>query len=201
MKKLLFLAGILLATTAQDGQQAIPVQNYSFESTPPLTAGQCGPIGGTAPGWTFGSDSGVFQPTNPNPCSGVPLPLPDGKKVAYAGNGGAFSQDLGVKASSLQAVSDVVYNLKFSVANYFGGYPGYYEAKISLGTHELCSTDGWGTQKWAQVTLVCPSPHYLVFYRWPDGTAFDLNDHLSISFSGTGWILLFDNVSLTFSPN
>lgn len=116
-----------------------------------------------------------------------------------------LSRDTGVIASDLQAVSrNGVYTLKFSVQNYFTVYPGYYEAKISLGqNHELCSTDGWATQNFTQVTLVCPSPGYIVFDQWPDDSPFDPNAHLVVSFSNNSvayWPLMFDNVSLSFTP-
>ena len=147
--------------------------------------------------------------TVPNPCD---LPAPNGQQVAYAGYGSTFYQDTVIKASDLQAVypSEGVYTLQFSVVGYFHSYPaGYYEAKLLLGTdpgHELCETAGWGTQSWRKVTLTCPSPKYLVFQRWPnnvpgiDYATFDPNAHLVISFTGQGWPMLFDDVSLTFEP-
>jgi len=148
----------------------------------------------------------VFQPDNPNACL-IALPS-DGVTVAYAGYGGTFSQDLGVKPSDLEAVSrDGIFVMNFSVANYFTVYPGYYEAKLSIGAQELCSTDGWATWHTTAVTFVCPSPGYLVYDKiFPDGFAggpapADHNAHLKISFVGYGWTVMFDDVSLTFTPN
>jgi hypothetical protein len=236
------LLGLLWANHAL-GQaaptQAIVIQNPSFEQlsgTPP-TMDQCGLWGWQGQGgfqiqgWQFGANSGVFQPANPNPC-GIPLP-PDGSTVAYAGYGagcgggdiattlppgcGQFSQDLGVKPSDLQAVSrDGLYVLRFTVANRFGTYPGYYEARLLLGpvdsygrlvmahTQELCSTDGWATQNFREVSFVCPVPGYFVYDNIfsAGGTAIpaDPNAHLVPSFYAAGWTVFFDKVSLTFKP-
>jgi len=102
---------------------------------------------------------------------------------------------------------DGVYTMKFWVANRFGGYPGYFEAKISFvgapGTQELCPTEGWATRKFHEVTLVCPSPAYLVVDQWLSITGAppaDPNAHIVISFTAPGWIVLFDNISLNFTP-
>lgn len=175
MKKLILLAAIFL--TASPPAVVIPVQNPSFDQ-------------GTA-GWQFGPDSGVMQST------------------AYAGNGGAFSQNLGVSPLAVQKpspgwqyVTEGVYTLNFSVTNYFPNYPGYYTAEIYFGTQELCETSGWGALRSNRVTLTCPSSGYIVIAKsLPNGGPVQGSSDLVVKFSVKGWIMLFDDVSLTFTPN
>lgn len=187
---------LLFSLLLQAGGQAvaIPIRNASFEAP----AGRYG-----VPDWTVtvnlpGWGASAVQPKSPNP-----VPAPDGNSVAYVGNS-TLSQDLGVKASDLQAVSrDGIYTLTFYVGNHFGVYPGYYEAKISIGKHELCPISGWATQKWTRVVLSCPAPGYLVFDQWvyPDTTPENSHpDNLILSLSVSGWQLLFDDIQLTFAP-
>lgn len=201
------LALFLLFTPIQDVPQSVivPVQNPSFEPASTLSGYPADPCGlrGTIPSWNFGPGSGVLQQ---NSC-GIALP-PDGVTVAYAGYGSVFSQDLGVSPATIQAWpgkpsyhKEGIYVLKFSVANYFPSYPGYYEAKISFGTQELCETTGWGTRNFTQVTLVCPSPGYLIVDKaLPGGGPVQGQQNLAITFSAQGWTVLFDDVSLTFTP-
>lgn len=174
MKKLLILAAIFLTA----GQQAVvvPIENASFESYA---------------GWKFGAGSRIDS----------------GRAVA--GYGSVFSQDLGVSPSAIQALSNKphyhaegVYTLKFSVANYFPSYPGYYEAKISFGTQELCDASGWGTRTSTQITVVCPSPGYLLVDKaLPAGGPAQGSSNLTITFSAPGWAVFFDDVSLSFTPD
>jgi len=164
----------LLFTPVQD-MVVVPIQNPSFEQST---------------GWKFGSGSRIES------------------GHALAGYGSWFSQDLGVSPSAIQALpnkphyhTEGVYALKFSVANYFPNYPGYYEAKISFGTQELCETTGWGMRTFTQVTLTCPSPGYLIVDKaLPAGGAVQGQQNLTITFSAAGWTLLFDDVSLEFTP-
>lgn len=201
----LFLVGSIGLCAQQPISVSVPIQNHSFE---PLSAlegypsGPCGVSGRTLPGWQFSSNSGVFQP---NGSCGI-APPPDGKTVAYAGYGGAFSQTLTTTPASLQEYKpgysiDGVYVLKFSVANYFPVYPGYYEVKVSFGAQELCDASGWGTRNFAQISLVCPSPDYFIIDQalQPDGPAQGASN-LKITFTGSGWLVLFDDVSLSFTP-
>lgn len=179
MKKLFFLAALFLQAGGQP--VPIPIQNPSFEQ-------------GTT-GWHFGPSSGVIQ-------SG-------GKLVADAGYGGSFSQVLTTTPANLQEYKpgyafDGVYVLTFSVANYFPQYPGYYTANVSYGTQELCEASGWGMAESTQITLICPSPNYLVRYRQLGGVASSGppqgQQPLVIKFHVDGWTLLFDKVSLEFMP-
>lgn len=209
MKRILMATAVLLFPS-QGGQRTVvvPIENQSFESAsalPSYPADPCGVRGLTVPAWNFNPDSGVFQP---NSC-GIALP-PEGKTVAYAGNGATFYQILSTKPAELQQLPDRpkgylaegAYTLKFSVANYFPSYPGYYEAKISFGTQELCETTGWGTRNFTKVTLTCPSPSYIIAAKsLPEGGPVQGSANLAISFTGKGWILLFDKVSLEFTPS
>lgn len=180
---LIFTSSVLM----QSSPQTIPIaiQNPSFQGTS---------------GWQFGPDSGVMQ-SNGN---------------AYAGTGGSFSQDLGVNPATVQKpsagwpyVTEGTYELKFSVANYFPNYPGYYEAKISFGTQELCETTGWGTRNFTEVTLICPSSGYLILDKsLPAGGLVQSQNNLVITFTvndgsvNGGWPILFKGpISLTFTPN
>lgn len=123
-----------------------------------------------------------------------------------AGYGSSFSQTLSMTPSQLQEyrpgyVNEGAYVLKFSIINYFPSYPGYYEAKISFGTQELCETTGWGTRAFSQITLTCPSPGYLIVDKsLPSGGPVQGQQPLAISFHVDGWIVLFDKVSLEFTP-
>ena len=181
----------------------IPIQNPSFElpSRILLTTDTCGlDERGIVQDWQLavepnsGGTGGVLQPDS---CS-IPTP-PDGKTVAFL-QAATITQDLGVSASEVQAGPwDGVYVMKFSVYNYYHGYPGYYEARILLGENELCSTDGWGLKTWTTISLSCPAPDYIVFAQWPNGNTFDPNAHLVISLSSDGWPVMFDAVSLTFT--
>lgn len=177
MKKLFIL--LLMMIPTQDSPIIVPIENPSFEQ---------------GAGWQFGPNTGAMQFNN----------LP----VGYAGYGGAFSQTLAINPLTVQKpspgwqyVTEGVYVLKFSVANYFPNYPGYYEAKISFGTQELCDTSGWGTRTFTEVTLACPSPGYLIVDKaLPAGGPAQGSSDLAITFSAPGWTVLFDKVSLEFTP-
>ena len=189
MNKLLTIIVVLSSLLMQAGGQAVvvPVQNSSFEQ------------GSTA--WQFGPSSGIMQK--------------GGTPVAYAGYGGTFSQDLGISPRTVQKPSpgwpygtEGVYVLTFSVANYFPSYPGYYSAEIDFGTQELCEASGWGTYHFSQVTLTCPCSNYIVLAKaLPGGGPVQGSNDLVIHFTvndgsaNGGWPVLFEDVSLTFTPN
>lgn len=171
MKKLFLFAAIFMQAGGQP--VSIPIENPSFESYA---------------GWKFESGGRIEN------------------GVALAGYGSSFSQTLSTTPSALQEYRpgytiDGFYVLKFSVANYFPSYPGYYAAKVSFGTQELCETSGWGTRASTQITLVCPSPGYLIVDKaLPAGGPVQGQQNLAISFSAPGWTVLFDNVSMTWTP-
>jgi hypothetical protein len=134
-----FILSSLVLLLQGGGQPvSIPIPNSSFEqSLSPAhpSSDSCGNWAwGGVPGWDFGYNAGVFQPNNPNTC-GIAVPAPDGANIAYAGYGGSFFLDTGVKASDLQAVSrDGIYTLSFWITNRFGPYPGQFEAELDLAT-------------------------------------------------------------------
>jgi hypothetical protein len=164
------------------------------------------------------------NPTGSNPCR-VATPVPDGANAAQLLNN-RILQDLGVKFSDIQkspqgtCCIDGLYVMKFSLTTVFGPYSGYYEAHVSLGNtdangvihvgEDLCYTTGWSTQKWNQVILTCPAPGGLIANPWPGPAGFDPrggHDDVILSLSEgpddrgqVGWQLLFDDVSLTFTP-
>lgn len=186
MKRLFILAAIFL----QAQPVSIPIQNPSFEAPANLpNNNQCGSYTLTPPlGWQFsrtdsGSDSGVVQWT----CE----TLPEGRMTAFL-NHGTLSQDLGVPPQF------GTYAMKFFVANWFYAYPAKYSASLSIGTNPVCSTSGYALGDFTEVTLVCPVSNYISVYHrlgFSPGNLF-----VSVSASGPGWPLLFDDISLTFVP-
>lgn len=122
-----------------------------------------------------------------------------------------MTQDTNVVASSLQNIPGTlgngIYTIQFYITNAFGVYPGYFQAKISLGTQELCNSDGWATERYQQIAFTCLSPRYLVFAQWPTNVPtepavgrFDPKAHIIISIASSGWPVLPDKVSLTYTP-
>lgn len=210
--KLTTIVLVLLSAFLQAGGQpvTVPIQNPSFEQIAlPFYSTKCGLSSNQIPGWQVKTRSGwsatILQPTG---CS-IPTP-PDGFNVVYNGFS-TLIQDLGVKASYYQPDAyDGLYVMRLHVGNYLGPYPGYYEAKLGLGTTdsvthvttmtaELCSADGWAVAKFTEIPLVCPSPGYLMHYN---NFGFNGNNNLVISLTmNGGWQLLFDNVSLTFEAH
>lgn len=168
---LLLFAFILVQEPVQP--ITIPVQNPSFEQ-------------GTE-GWKWGAGSQVFQPAVASPPShNIPFPpAPDGSTVALAGYGSIFFQDI-----ALPKQPSGIYTLKFSVANYFYYYPGQYVASVSLDSFyrkPLCSVSGHALGDFTQITLLCP-----------------VRDQVAttarMTFAVNGWSEMFDDVSLSFTP-
>lgn len=100
-----------------------------------------------------------------------------------------------------------VYTLTFSESNPLGNYTGRFEVELSFGTQNLCDSYGWGTSVVLQVTVICPSPGYLIIDQsLPGGGSVQGAKDLVVtwtvndgSFNG-GWPVKFDNVSLKFTP-
>lgn len=166
----------------------IPIANPSFEQG--------------ATGWEFAPSSGVAQV--------------GGKNVAYAGYGGTFFQDLGISPAKIQQAPgqqagyylEGIYTLKFSVWNFFPSYPGKYDAELYYGTQSLGEVYGWGTKNLQEVTVVFPSPGYMIAAKpLPTGPIAQGSKNFTLHFTASdgtangGWTLLFKDVSLTFSPN
>lgn len=184
--KTLLLASLLALLASPVDQQTVAIVNPSFEQ------GESG--------WQFGPSTGVTQS--------------NGAPAAYAGYGGGFSQVLTTSPLQLQQIpnrpgyfNDGVYVLKFSVANWYPSYPGYFTVQIDFGLQELCESSGWGTKSFTQVTVVCPGSSYIVADKsLPGGGkvqgASDFVLHVTVNDGSAdgGWPLLFDNFSLTFTP-
>jgi hypothetical protein len=200
MKTLVFLCALsLFAVPAQQTPQpvVVPIENPSFEQfTAPLAyADPCGLEERTVadiPAWTFtvvpgsGGAGGLLQPNGESlaarPCN-IPF-APDGGTVAFAQNT-TISQSVQVPQQP-----SGLYTLKFFVASYFYWYPGEYTASLSLSTFyesPLCSISGHPVGDFKQIVLTCPVRDKL------PGT-------MTVSLFGKGWPVLFDDVSLTFTP-
>lgn len=138
--------------------------------------------------------------------------------VLIAGYGSSFSQTLSVSPATVQAWPgrpgyhrEGVYLLKFSAGNYFPSYPGYYTVVVSFGTQELCDASKWGMATSTEITIVCPSPGYLIVDKaLPLGGPVQGEQPLAIKFTvndgsaNGGWPVLFPNpekISLTFTPS
>lgn len=145
---------------------------------------------------------------------GQPINIPIPITSFSVGYGSSFSQDLGITPAHFQEYQpgytiEGVYTLSFSVANdpHSSNYPGYFIAKISFGTQELCAPDGWGKQLSANVTFICSSPGYLIVDESLDcdqnpcanGPA-QGNYNLMLTVIGNGWAVNIKNASLTFTP-
>jgi hypothetical protein len=166
----------------------IPIENPSFTE-------------GTT-GWQFAGGGGVAQV--------------NGRLVAYAGYKSSFSQTLAASPSKVQQSPilpagyyvEGVYALKFSVANFFPAYPGYFTVEIDYGSQELGESSGWGTAAFNEVTLVWASPGYIIADKaLPDGGPVQGAQNFTLHFTvndgsaNGGWTLLFTDISLTFTPN
>jgi hypothetical protein len=182
----------------------LSIQNPSFEQvsgSPHATS--CGAEYYPVPGWS--GQIHALQLSNPNPCY-IAVPPPDGQTVGYAGYGGSFSQTLMATPAQFQdfvhgGPAEGVYTLTFWVANYFPHYPGQYDVEVSFGTQQLCESYGWGTGAFTKVTMICPASQHLVSGNSePGGGPAQGSNPFVITFTVNGWILLFDNVSMTFTP-
>lgn len=217
----MILAIAILLAQAVAQPVNVPIQNPSFEQLPnaAVTHGPCfDSIRAVPPSWVetyrdpIWGGVEVRKPLVPNSCL-TPMP-PDGSWIVMVASS-TISQDTGVKPSDLQQPgvggATGLYLPTIWVTNSDTVYPGYYEVAITFGTidpvthvvkgHEFCSFDGWATQHFTKIPYTCPSPDYLLG-DWPDGSGkADPNAHIIISLSHVkGWPLLFDNVSLTFTP-
>jgi len=215
MKRIFMLAMLFLfaceLSEAQVTVSNIAIKNQSFELpvnlhgvvTDPPNCGTYEGDGNGIPGWieqhiVGGSGGGIARWT----CQSVP----DGSQAAYLGYGMRMVQDLGVQAQA------GIYTLKFYVANWFLYYPGPYVATIWVGgldipnngvrySNQICTTTGFALYEFEPVTLTCLMPSFIAPTNNGFGWQNFNNGDLVISFDGNGWPVLFDNVSLTFTPN
>jgi len=171
MKKALFLLLALSILVPLGYGQQVPIINPSFEANPPTGNYNYG----TPTGWTcpnVGGGHGMQNPTPAQLSSGI-----KGNTVVWI-NGGAFcTQDSGPADPTKN------YSLTVSVGSQ-SGYGGAYTV-----SYAGCSVSG--TASYAQsgslvpITLPCPTP----------------TGELIISLASTNGQAIFDNVTLTATPN
>jgi len=126
--------------------------------------------------------------------------------------------------------TDGVYTLKFSVKSFFFSYPGYFEVVITMGpqtctvtgcapvpcpitgctpanpgSQEICSRDGWSESDYADVTISCPNPIYLVIDQSlslpgvPPATQTSMLP-ITLTFFTPSWSVWYKDASFTFTP-
>jgi hypothetical protein len=120
-------------------------------------------------------------------------------------------QDVGVTPASLQEYPagvypyaiDGVYELKFTVQNFYPVYPGFYDVEITFGSQQLCEIYGWAKAIVSEITLTCPSPKYLVAAGDTKGGPAQGTSNIVITFSPSmqGWRVLYQVMSFTFTPS
>lgn len=183
MKRLLLFSLCAICTSAQTTN--IPIQNPSFEQYGSTTQGPCGLQAARVPGWNTSFGTGILVPD---------LTLchlsasPDGKAVLVVNPGYSISQDLPAPSTQPRGT----YLLRFFVGNYDYQYAGEYTVSLYLSTwtrpDPLCSVSGWAIGEFVQILLTCS------LRDWPPGS-------LKIVFAAEYEPLLFDKVSLTFTPS
>jgi hypothetical protein len=141
---------------------------------------------------------------------GNPINIPVKNTAFMLGYGQTLSEDLGVSPAHFQEYQPGytiagIYTLTVSVANHFYSYPGYLAYKVTFGSQELCDGSVWAEGVLTQVTLICPSPGYLIVDRslYDNGTIGPVQgkSNLVITWSaGQTWPVLGRDVSLTFTP-
>jgi len=137
-----------------------------------------------------------------------------------------------LQASQLNPVgaTDGVYTLKFSVKSFFFNYPGYFEVVITMGpqtctitgcapvpcpitgctaanpgSQEICSRDGWSESDYADVTISCPNPIYLVIDQSlslpgvPPATQTSMLP-ITLTFFTPSWSVWYKDAFFTFTP-
>ena len=176
---------VLVSTTSPAFANSIPIQNFSFETTNPLTipcGTGCAYNNGPIPGWTTtGVQQGTWQPS-----SAYFTSVPDGSLVAYS-NGGTISQTL-----SASLAANTLYDLTVAVGNRLDAAQGYattYIIQLFAGNTLLNSITGSNTII-PLGTFMDVSFNYLSGVTLPAG-------NLSIVLSSVGPQSDFDNVRLT----
>lgn len=181
----------------------IPIVNPSFEAAVPFVQDSCGMLSYPVPWWTAypvpGSAGAAADVRTAS--SGCDFsPPPDGKQMVELYEAGIY-QDVG------DAQTNGVYRLRFFVANYFYWYRGHYSASLSLkqgnAAITLCSTSGWGTGDFTEVTLICPEQRgtgRLVITLESSGAQTFIPDYPGVP-TTLNYQMLFDNVSLTYTPS
>lgn len=141
---------------------------------------------------------------------GNPVSIPVKETSFEIGYGATHSEDLGVSPAHFQEYQpgytiSGTYTVTFSVHNKFFSYPGYLAAKLSFGAQELCDTSIWAEGVYTQITLVCPSPGYLIVDRslYENGSIGPVQGAANFVMkfsSGQTWPVLVDNVFVDFRP-
>ena len=176
---------VLVSTTSPAFANSIPIQNFSFETTNPLTipcGTGCAYNNGPIPGWTTtGGQQGTWQPS-----SAYFTSVPDGSLVAYS-NGGTISQTLSASlaANTLYTLSVAVGNRLDAVVN---NLATTYIIQLFAGNTLLNSITGSNTTI-PLGTFMDVSFNYLAGVTLPAG-------NLSIVLSSVGPQSVFDNVRL-----
>lgn len=173
---------LILTAFAQVGQPInVLIKNPSFEQYGSTTQGPCGPQAALVPGWNSSLGTGVFVPDLSIQGCDMSAP-PDGKAVLLIGPGYSISQDIPAPASQPRGT----YLLTVQVANYAFEYQGEYTVTLAIGSL-ACSASGYAIGQFTQIPVVCslrdspPAP-------------------LRITLAGEYENLMFDKVSLTFTP-
>lgn len=183
---------LMFASLLQSQSITIPIQNPSFESpsSSPFTGSlQCGQAEWwDVPGWLTPQVPGAN--TSAGTIAWTCQAVPDGKAVAFLVNG-QMSQDLGILPQT------GIYDLKLSLANWFYSYPAEYVVSLLIGTKPVCSLSGYGLGDFTEITLPCLVPGYIAVDHRLGFTPGNLG--IMVQEAG-GWMLLIDNVSLTFTP-
>lgn len=203
MKRILAL---LLFASPLCSQTVIPIANHSFEDAAPVASQDaCAVHYYQIPGWAYPSRGViVFAPVTPRTCD-FSNP-PDGVKMVNLGDA-SISQDLGDVYTLLphdaNGEANGFYTLKVWVAGYFYWYPGHYLVALLLmqsgQTEELCSTSGWDSGDFTEITLVCPAQRQfgelILTFSSNAAQRFENGQLVTIDYP-----TFFDNVSLTFTP-
>jgi hypothetical protein len=179
---------VLSCFTTPTFANSIPIQNFSFETTNPLTnpcGAGCAYNYGSIPGWTTtgtGTSQGSWQPS-----SAYFTSVPDGSLVAFS-NGGTISQTL-----SDSLLANTLYTLTVAVGNRLdavtGGFATTYIIQLFAGSTLLNSITGSNTTI-PLGTFMDVSFNYISGVTLPPG-------NLSIVLSSVGPQSDFDNVRLT----
>lgn len=146
----------------------------------------------------------LFGQTGSQP---VNIPVPNTQFTI--GYGAGVTETLTVTPQQLQSTpgnigysKDGGYTLTLDIQNHFPAYPGDFDAEIDFGTQKLCEQYGWGLDTVSQITITCLSPRYIVGDQaLPGGGPVQGAQPLVLHFTTVGWLLRYNNIKLTFTPN
>jgi hypothetical protein len=187
LKSLVLSVLVLTCFTAPVFANSIPIQNFSFETTNPLTIScgtGCAYNNGPIPGWTTtGGQQGSWQPSSAYFSS----PVPDGSIVAFS-NGGTISQTL-----SDSLLANTLYTLSVDVGRRLDGVNvTNYTISLFAGSTLLNSLT-------ASNGLIPLGTFMDVSFNYMSGVTLPAGN-LAIMLSSAGSQTDFDNVRLTATP-